>query len=371
MTNQPRIALLGGHGGRSGVPRHINQLCNLLADMADITVFSDVNEGGYDFVRDLGLRHVVIPGLSTSINPARLSRVWRALRTSLDNIGPFDILWAHARLSLPLARRYVRRHAHPPRLIATYHGSPFSGRSRTQANLVRRLERNALTKSLPHDIVFLSRTDLETFNGLPLARHRLHEIANCSDLGVLPDSAPHVHPTLVMTTRASRQKNLAAAARIFAQLPDDYRLILRGMGTDTFTRSLFQRTIGQAANERVTFGGPVHDVRPDLVSGDAYLLTSHYEGLSIGALEAFEAGLPVAMPQIGGAYEFSTHHPQSVIVDPSDPKTAAVAIDRLVQTFRANRADHVALNRAAWAKTFHPSLWATKIETLLALPPHR
>jgi glycosyltransferase involved in cell wall biosynthesis len=360
-----RIALLGGHGGRSGVPRHIHQLCNLLSDRADITVFSDINDGGYDFTSDLNVNHVVIPGLSTTLNPARLTRVWRTFCAALDTQDPFDVLWAHARLSLPMARRFVRKAPIPPRLIATYHGSPFAGRSAPQLALARKVERDGLTKSLPHDLVFLSQTDRATFSGLPLHRHTIHEIANCSDLGALPPLRQPLHPTVMMTTRASRQKNLYAAARIFGQLPNDYRLILRGMETDTFVRSQFMRILGDKICQRITFGGPISDVRPDLVAADCYLLTSHYEGLSIGALEAFEAGLPVAMPQIGGAHEFSTHHPQSAIIDPRRPVQSANALHQLVSTFRDNRTVHVVQNRAAWSKTFHPSIWAIKINTLL------
>lgn len=365
-----RIALLGGHGGRSGVPRHLHQLCNLLRDSADITLFTDINEGGYDFAADLGIKHVVVNGLSTSLNPVRLRRVWRDFCAELDARDPYDILWAHARLSLPLARRYVRRKPTTTRLIATYHGSPFAGRSQGQSATMRSLEKRALARTPPHDLVFLSQSDLDTFHGLPLDSHRVHVIANCSDLGALPDPDPPQHPTLVMTTRAARQKNLAAAARIFRALPDDYRLVLRGHGTDTFVRSQFQRLLKPDVCDRITFGATINDVRPDLRRADAYLLTSRYEGLSIGALEAFEAGLPVAMPQIGGAHELQTHHPQCAIIDPKSPQVAATDVHALVTGFRADRTRHIAQNHDAWSRAFHPALWATKINGLLSPQGH-
>ncbi len=368
---RPRIALIGGHGGPSGVPRHIEHLCSFLADSADITVLSDKNEGGYDFVRDLEVRHVTVPGLTTTINPTQLRRSWKSFQTAMESEAPFDILWAHSRLSLPFARRYVRSSKAPPRLIVTLHGSPFSGRSAAQVKLARLVEGRALSKSPPHEIVFLSQSDLMTFAGLPLDRHKVHVITNSSNLGGLPPVRPPAHPTLVMTTRSGRQKNLQAAAQLFAALPDNYRLILCGMGTDSSVKSSFMSSLGPDVCSRITFGGPVLDVRPDLVSADAYLLTSHYEGFSIGSLEAFEAGLPVVMPQIGGACEMLKHHPQCLIIDPSKPLEMAPALHQLVVEFRSNRDHHIALNRAAWAKSFHLTRLATQVEAMLALDQYR
>lgn len=363
---RPSIALLGGHGGRSGVPRHIRQICNLLQNSYDITVYSDVDEGGYSFTANMNVTHIVIPGLTTTLNPTRLNQVWRTLRAHLD-IHSHDVLWAHSRLGVTLARRYVQRTATRPRLIVTYHGSPFAGRSAAQRALVRSIERASINKTAAHDIVFLSHTDRKMFDGLKLHRHRIHEIGNCSDLGDLPPLSPPEHPTLIMTTRASRQKNLTAAALIFAHLPDDYRLILLGMGTQTHTREKFLRVLGAEKCERIRFGGPVDDVRPDLRRADAYLLTSRYEGMSIGAIEAFEAGLPVIMPHVGGAYEFAAYHPQSAFIDPVMSATAALTVHGTTTALRSDRIGHTTRNHAAWEKTFHPSVWASKITSLLAL----
>ncbi len=370
MAVRTRIAFLGGDGGVSGVPRHIKQLCDLLGGRMDITVFSDVNTGGYDFATVPHLKHVVVPGLSSSLNPRRIAKASSAFQTAITDAGPFDIIWAHARLTLPFSRRYLNKTDDDrTRLIVTYHGSPLTGRTRAIAATTRQVEKNQLVTAPPHDLVFLSQTDRDSFDGLPLHRHQLHIIPNCSDLGDLPPPNPPAHPTVIMTTRASRQKNLTAAARIFAALPPDHRLILLGMGTDTKAKALFHKIIGPEASARVTFVGPVADVRPYLVAADCYLLTSHYEGLSIGALEAFEAGLPVVMPNIGGAADIARVHRQFREIDTSNPATSARVIQDTIAIFRADRSAHISTNHAAWSSAFHRDVWAGRITDLLANDP--
>ena len=361
-----RIALVGGHGGRSGVPRHIRQLCAHLAPAAERVVVSDVNEDGYDFARDMGLEHYTVPGLTSSLNPFRVGAARRLLAQTLERAGPFDVLWAHARLAVPLCRGYVRCTPDPPRLIVTYHGSPFMARPLAETKAARWFERASLHQTPPHDLVFLSQKDQASFNGLPMARHRCHLIENCSDLGQIPPSNGPEHPTLVMTTRACRQKDLASAARIFAALPQAFRLVLVGMNVDTRARALFHRMVPRDVFERVQFCGPVKDVRPYLVSADGYLLTSRYEGQSIGSLEAFEAGLPVIMPAISGAAEMRANHPLHAIIHKGNVAGSARQIERLIGAFRADRAAHIRRNHAAWRKVYSPAVWGARVDRLLA-----
>lgn len=362
-----KIAILGGNGGRSGVPRHIQHICDHLGDSTDITVVSDHNDGGFDFTKDTGLSHVVVPGLSTTLNPVRVAQTSRTLRRTLQQVGPFDIIWAHARLTVPLARRYVQNCAPDTRLIVTYHGSPFSNREPKIAAIAKRIEKHALATAVPHDLVFLSESDRNSFAELKLDRHRVHIAPNCSDLGPLGEVRIPDNPTLVMTTRASRQKNLKAAAKIFAELPDEFRLILCGTGTNTTAKDLFHKTIGESASARVNFGGPTDDVRPALLQSDCYLLTSYYEGQSIGALEAFEAGLPVAMPDIGGADDLAKHHPLFRVVDPAEPFQAAIILADLVRQYRNYRQTHRAQIRNAWAENHNPQMWGKRIDHLLSM----
>ena len=367
---RPTIALLGGDGGPSGVPRHIGQLACALGDMAELVVISDADRGGYGFARGPGITHVEIPGLASSLRPGRVSRAGQALGRALTRHAP-DIVWAHARLTVPLARLLARR-VPGAALIVTYHGVPFGpGHRAAAAALSRQAERAFLRLMPPHHLVFLTPRDRDAFPPGLLARHPHRVIPNCSDLGGFspPEGPAPAMKTVVMTTRDNRQKNLDAAARIFSALPADYRLVLAGMGTaHPGLRARFAHVMGAEALARVEFAGPVADVRPLLAAADCYLLSSRYEGLSIGMLEAFEYGLPVVTSDVGGARMVAAHHPFARVVDLAAPggiAAAAAHVAEVTEAWRADRAGHAARIHAAWATAFTRARWQTRVQALV------
>lgn len=363
MTEQRlKVMLLGGDGGRSGVPRHIHQLANALSDRAEVVIASDADTGGYGFARENGRTHLEIPGLASSLQPARIRAAAAQLDRAVAAVQP-DILWAHARLTLPLARIVARKRP-DLRLSCTYHGVPFGpGHRRAAATFFRRLERHFLGVTPQHHLIFLTEEDHAAFAPDMLSQHSSHIVPNCSDLGGFAPTATADGPRhLVMTTRYARQKNLSAAARIFAQLPQDFRLTIAGMHTDgPGLHKRFRRILSAPAMTRVNFVGPVNDVRPLLAQADGYLMTSLYEGLSIGMLEAFEYGLPIFSTPVGGTALLSRHHPEMHIIDALHPKRTAGQIVRVTDRFRANRADLGGKIHAKWRERFSSPVWKTAI----------
>ncbi len=362
---QPRVALLGGDGGPSGVPRHIRHLARALDGVAEVVVASEPDRGGFAWTAEAGVRHLAVPGLSSSADPARAARTARALAAALDEARP-DLVWAHARMTLPLARRLA--HGRSWRLAATYHGLPFGpGHGALRSGLSRALEDASLRLARPHHLVFLTEEDRAAFPARLLRRHRAHVLANASDLGAPPpEDAPASGPLrLVMLTRDARQKDLPLAARILARMGPDAELHLHGMGTEApALRARLAPLLG-AALPRLRAHGPTADVRPVLDAADLLLVTSRYEGLSIAALEAMERGLPVATTPVGGAAALGRHHPLLALLDPGDPEGAARAVERLARRFRADRARLAAEVRAAWAAAFSPRVFDANARALL------
>ncbi|MFX0543648.1 glycosyltransferase family 4 protein [Roseovarius sp. S4756] len=377
----PALILIGGDGCYSGVPTHIAQTMRALQGQACITVLSDKNRGGYDFVavEDHGndARHEELPGLRTTPRPWIWLRAARQLSARL-RAAPDAVVWAHARMAVLLVRMLLATGALPSgqRVVVTYHGLPFDpGHRRGMARLSRLIERTALRFSPPHDLVFLSKTAQGRFQAAIgpdiCARHRLSVLGNCSDLGkvpppALPDStSAHEVRTLVMTGRTGYQKNVEAAARLFAHLPDNYRLILCGAGTDKpGTRALFAKLLKPDALKRVTFRGPVADVRPILAEACGYLMTSRYEGMPIGALEAFEAGLPVALSEITGTVDILAAHPEALPLHLEDPRTEARALDAMITRYLQSRTQIRAAIHAAWADRFSYPQWKCGMQQL-------
>jgi glycosyltransferase involved in cell wall biosynthesis len=223
----------------------------------------------------------------------------------------------------------------------------------------------------PHHIFFLTDQALKRYcAAMPahaLARHRLHVLQSCSDLDPLPNA--RVDPDrryLVMTGRDSYQKNLTAALRLFAGLPETYHLVLCGPGTEspTFQRGLAAfLTVEQQA--RVLLRGPLSDIRPELAQAVCYLLTSRYEGLPLGALEAWEAGLPLALARIDGTSDILEQHPLATGLDLSNEGGAlsrdAHAVDALVTRFLQDPHYWHQRITAEWAARHSFEPWAAQL----------
>ena len=364
---RPHILLIGGDGGLSGVPTYLAQLMRAMGARARFTVLSDRNRGGYDFVTALDGRHVELPGLQTSLSLLRAIGALRGMAAEIDRAAP-DLVWAHARMAVLLLRvlavwRRLRGQPMPP-LAITFHGLPFGpGHRPLTGRLARMIEAGFLWAMPRHHLIFLSDQAAAGFPRAggrgPLARHICHVLENCSDLGPLPWQAHDGPPLVVMTGRAGYQKDHLTAARLLAHLPGDWQLAICGAGTD---RPDFQRRMraaaGPGAAARLRFLGPMRDIRPLLQAADLFLIPSRYEGMPIAALEAFEAGLPLASTRIPGMAEILATHP--MVVDFTRDETPGAVAARLVALVGAARAEGPAAPariRTAWAGRFSFAHW--------------
>lgn len=376
---RPHILLIGGDGGYSGVPTYLEQVAKALEGQARLTILSDVNRGGYDFARQApGMTHAALPGLATSLSPLRWWRAARGLARRIETERP-DLVWAHARMGVLLlrlvaARRARRGQAMPP-VAVTFHGLPFdAGHRRAFVGLSVLAERALLRRAPAHHLVFLTRGARARYRAAvgsaALRGHQTHVLSNCSHLGEVPRSAgpDRAARHLLMAGRAGFQKNHAAAAALMAHLPESYHLTLCGDGTDSDAmRALFARSLGAAAAQaRIHHIGPVADIRPLLAEADAFLLTSRYEGMPIAALEAFEAGLPLALTDIPGTGDILAAHPMAAPLPPADMAKAAARTEALVEAFRADPAAAILRIRAAWAARFSYDAWKGNLQSLVA-----
>ena len=102
----------------------------------------------------------------------------------------------------------------------------------------------------------------------------------------------------------------------------------------------------------------MRDVRPLLAEADGYLLTSRYEGLPIGALEAYEAGLPLILSRFDGAEDLVAAHPLALVLDLVDPAADAQQIGDLLDRAAAGGDDVRQAVQAAWAKRWSFDVFA-------------
>jgi glycosyltransferase involved in cell wall biosynthesis len=372
VTGKPKLMLLGGDGGRSGVPRYLGQLAAALADRAEITVVSQEDRGGYGFVREMGLQHRVVDGLASSLHPVRLIRATAALGRIIAEERP-DVVWANARVTLAMARWCLMRGAAPgARLITTYHGIPFGpGHGLVLSAIQKLIERTSLYWGPDEWQVFLTEEDRAAMGPLAGGRHRVRVVSNGSDLGSFqPRQGGGAGPgiRLVMLTRDARQKNLDAAARLMAVLPDTVTLALYGIGTQSEElKQRFAAVLKPGGLVRIRFGGPIGDVRGVLAAADGLLVTSRYEGQSLAMLEAMEYGLPVFTTPVGGTAGLMQVHPMMALLALDSPADVKASADRLVGVARAWKHDSAAAStriHQAWAGAYSISFFQDRVRAL-------
>ena len=82
-------------------------------------------------------------------------------------------------------------------------------------------------------------------------------------------------------------------------------------------------------SSRVIFHGIAKDVRPLLRSCDAYVMSSHSEGMPRAVMEAMAMGLPVVTTAAGGVAEVAEDEKSALIVPTRDPSRLANAMIRV------------------------------------------
>lgn len=103
-------------------------------------------------------------------------------------------------------------------------------------------------------------------------------------------SIPENTIKLMMTARFSYPKDHKTLINCFAQLPENYYLILVGEGN--LKKEIEEHVLAQNMCNRVKFAGFRTDVPQLMKSVDLNILSSEYEGMSGVTLEALAAGVP-------------------------------------------------------------------------------
>ena len=122
-----------------------------------------------------------------------------------------------------------------------------------------------------------------------------------------PSERPDVFKVM-MTARFAEPKDQASVIEAFAELPENMELYLAGDGPNL--EMCKQLANERKLSQRVHFLGQRSDVAQWLNTMDAFVLSSHYEGLPISIIEAMSAGLPIVASDVGGVSEL-VHHNQN------------------------------------------------------------
>ena len=175
--------------------------------------------------------------------------------------------------------------------------------------------------------VVINGTDLSRFPAPAESREEIRR-----ELGI-----PAGARVLITVGRLVKEKNHALLLRAAAPpLRDDRRLVVVGDGV---LRGDLQAQKAQLeGGAYVHFTGARHDIPALLAAADAYVLSSDTEGLPIGLLEAWAAGLPVISTAVGGIPAAVGTQETAILVPQGDAVALGKAIDRALEGDDALRA---------------------------------
>lgn len=106
---------------------------------------------------------------------------------------------------------------------------------------------------------------------------------------------------IAMVGAFRRQKDQPTLIKAMQHLPEDYRLWLIGDGTEKKKNEELAKSLG--VSHRIVFWGDRKDVNKLFEAVDVAVMSTHYEGFGISAIEAMASGLPLIASDVPGLTE--------------------------------------------------------------------
>lgn len=144
---------------------------------------------------------------------------------------------------------------------------------------------------------------------------------------------PRPHVTFIAVGRLAPIKNHEMMLRAFdiaSRTHSHIRLMIVGDGPER--TAIEEHVKRHKLEDRVSLPGFRADIDALLQDADIFLLTSHYEGISIALLEAMRAGLPAIGTAVGGIPETVSDGETGLLVAPGDHEALAKAMTDLADS---------------------------------------
>lgn len=129
----------------------------------------------------------------------------------------------------------------------------------------------------------------------------LQSIDNATALGRDTLGVPADAWVLVQVARFTAQKDQKTILRALALLPTSYYVVFVGDGRLLQEHIDYAKTLG--VSDRVRFLGMRDDVPKILKMSDVFIMSSHFEGFGLAAVEGMASGIPVIASAVEGLDE--------------------------------------------------------------------
>lgn len=135
----------------------------------------------------------------------------------------------------------------------------------------------------------------------------------------------------VFVGRIAAVKNLSMMLRALAELikNTDKRISLWIIGDGPEKTSLEDLSKNLKIFDKVKFWGFRNDIKELLNKSDVFMLTSHYEGISIALLEAMASSIPAIVTDVGGNGEIIRNGKNGFLVPDNDVEACFLAMKKI------------------------------------------
>jgi glycosyltransferase involved in cell wall biosynthesis len=222
---------------------------------------------------------------------------------------------------------------------------------------------NAIRKSLIQQYGFPARKLRTIHNGVSTREFVVDETdrpAIRKKLQICPDDF-----LLVCAARLSPEKGidilLSAMSQIVQRYPSCKCVII---GDGPIRANLLQQLTSLGLSRHVFMDGFQADVRPYFWAADAFILTSHIEGLPLSVVEAMACGLPCIVTDVGGNAEAVVHNVNGLIIPPGSVDDVIQAVLYLL-THPQERARMAIASRPRVCNEFDMEVKMTEIKELI------
>lgn len=289
----------------SGVPQYVRTVSQILVK-AGFRVWVLTGSKGAAF-SNMGSNVTILeaPNLVNKISIFEVVRFRRAIKSALELSGAGYLYLNGSMFGLS------GRIGNFPNIVRihTYHGLPFDPGVNVVQRVLMYVVEAIMINMAKCKLVVMSRRNLMSIQALKLSGDSqislIHNTAQ--DFGSSQPVLKKIdfnNVTLLNVAGFRVQKNHGLLFETFNQLPDRFKLILVGRGTDSpEIRALARRVLTVAKFDRVVFIGESADMITFYNDADLFILTSKYEGLPIAGIEALYHDIPVIMTDVSGAEE--------------------------------------------------------------------
>jgi len=168
---------------------------------------------------------------------------------------------------------------------------------------------------------------------IPSLTPRIHTIANGIDTASFASAAPapDIHrqfagkKIIAMAAAFRPQKDQPTMLRALALLPEEYVLVLAGGGETLDSCRQLSAKLG--LSDRVLFAGVRSDVAAIYAAANVTVLSTHYEGFGLAAIEAMACNRPLVASDVRGLR--STVSPGALLFPEGDARALASTIHAL------------------------------------------